>query len=373
MVGDLVQRDDGGLEVAVDQHDLNMPDYCESTADDIHFKDIETTNYNPEFWPKGLVPCGPISVRDERSGRIKLLQVHIVRFKDNSGLALVANIAHAIGDGICYGALGETWANEMRALEAGQPAAEIPLLFDRSIVQKSLPTERAPLDNTTLALYTQPNPEAEAFARLPPHERHALILGKIGQDTKRQHSLFRIRTRELDDLVQQTNEFVPDGVHLSVSDVLVTVIAKTLAQVHKGIAVASGTDTIERRQGMHKIDFPCNVRRHLGIPDNYTGNVIYQILTYNTIEQAESPTTPQSVAEIAVKIRAGVKAAKAPLIAELFDTLEADPTRFTRTMMATNMFQQTVSITNQSKGPVIRTNFGYGKPKFVIMSPPFQM
>ncbi|KAJ1939648.1 hypothetical protein FBU59_004051 [Linderina macrospora] len=346
MAGDLVQRDDGGLEVTVDQHNLNMPNYCESTADDMHFKDIKATNYSPEFWPKGL---------------------------ENSGIALAINISHAIGDAVCYNALADVWANEMCALEAGRIAAEISFLFDRSIVQKCLPAERTPLDSTTLALYTQPNPEAEAFARLPPHERHALVLDKIGRGTVRQHSLFRFRTKELDDLVQQTKEFVPDGIHLSVSDVLVTVIAKTLAQAHKGIAVASGTDTIERRQGMHKIDFPCNVRPHLGIPGNYTGNMLYQILTYNTIEQAESPTSSQSVAEIAVKIRAGLKAAKAPLISELFDTLEADPTRFTRTMMATNMFQQTVSITNHCKGPVFTSDFGYGKPEFMIMSPPFQM
>ncbi|KAJ1936974.1 hypothetical protein FBU59_004890, partial [Linderina macrospora] len=373
MVGDLVQRDDGGLEVAVDQHDLNMPDYCESTVDDMHFKDVEATNFNPEFWPKGLIPWESVAIKDKKSGRIKLLQVHIVRFKDNSGLALAFNYVHAIGDAVYCRVWGNVWATEMRALEAGQPVAEIPLLFDRSIVQKCLPLERTPLDNTTKAFLTTPNAEAEAFARLPPHERHVLILDKINRDDMRRQSLFKFRAKELGELVQEVNEFVPDGVHLSTSDVMITVIAKTLAQAHRAITEASGIDTSDRGQSVHKIDFPCNVRRHLSVPDNYMGNVLYQILTYNTVEQVESPTTPQSIAEIAVKIRAGIKAVKAPLIAELFETLEADPTRFTRPLMAANIFQQTMSITNQRHASTFSVDFGYGVPEFAIVSPAIQL
>ncbi|KAJ1949097.1 hypothetical protein EC988_004907 [Linderina pennispora] len=370
LAGDMIQRGDGGLEIVVDQDNLNMPEYHDSTLEDMHFDDFQSTSFDPRFWPKGLVNVGPVALKDRQSGRIKLLHVNIMRFKDNSGLALFINFAHAIGDAVMYKAFGDVWTEEMRAMETGEPAAQIPLLFDRAVVQDSLPSERTPLDDTTKALLTQPNSEAEKFARLQPHERHSLILERMRQNSGRQNSLFRIRTEQFGGLVQKVNRCASSGLRLSTNDIVVTLIAKTLAQAYGAVAATSGPG--HNRQGLLKIDFPCDVRQRLGVPSNYMGNMLLQILTTSPIEQAQSPMTPQSVAEIATKVRTALDAARAPLIAEVYDTLEADPTRFTRPMMATNMFQQIVSITNQWGAPPFIHDFGYGLPEFVTTAPPFQ-
>ncbi|ORX65557.1 hypothetical protein DL89DRAFT_310771 [Linderina pennispora] len=103
------------------------------------------------------------------------------------------------------------------------------------------------------------------------------------------------------------------------------------------------------------------------------GNVLYQILTYNSIEQAESPITPKSIAEMAIKSRAALGAATAPLIAQLYDTLEADPTRFTHPLIVDNMFKNTVTISNQSRVPLYTPDFGHWMPEFVTLSPEFQL
>ncbi|KAJ1948934.1 hypothetical protein EC988_004971, partial [Linderina pennispora] len=71
------QRADGGLAIAIDKDDLNMPNYLESTSD-ILFSDIKSSNYNPRTWPAGLMTTSVTALPDQETGQIKMLHVHIV-------------------------------------------------------------------------------------------------------------------------------------------------------------------------------------------------------------------------------------------------------------------------------------------------------
>ncbi|KAJ1956801.1 alpha 1,2 mannosyltransferase, partial [Linderina pennispora] len=76
---------------------------------------------------------------------------------------------------------------------------------------------------------------------------------------------------------------------------------------------------------------------------------------------------------MAVKSRTALDAATAPLIAQLYGTLEADPTRSTRPLIVDNMLKNAVTISNQSRAPLYTPDFGHGMPEFVTLSPKFQL
>ncbi|KAJ1956802.1 hypothetical protein EC988_001160 [Linderina pennispora] len=98
MAGELVQRNDGRVEIVVNKAKLNMPNYRMSIADNVHFDSIQSAKINPSAWPKGLATAGAIAVANPQSNQLHLMHTRVLRFKENSGIAFVVNIAHVVSD-----------------------------------------------------------------------------------------------------------------------------------------------------------------------------------------------------------------------------------------------------------------------------------
>ncbi|ORX72405.1 hypothetical protein DL89DRAFT_256035 [Linderina pennispora] len=208
----------------------------------MHFDDFYSSNFDPQVWPEGLVNVRLVVLRDRQSGRIKLLHINIMHFKDNSSLILFINFTHAVGNLVFYRTFSKAWAEEMHAMETGELTAKTPFLFDCAVMQQSLPTEHIPLSSMKKVFLTQPNSEAEKLTCLQPHECHLLILEKMCQNDRCQHSLFRIRMEKFNEFSQKVNCFAPSGMHFSANNILVSLIAKIYAQAYKAVTATSELD-----------------------------------------------------------------------------------------------------------------------------------
>ncbi|KAJ2844419.1 hypothetical protein GGI22_006883, partial [Coemansia erecta] len=168
--------------INVDRNNLNMPEYVESTSD-VHFDTMRESKFHWTSWPNGLTTVGAIT-RANAEGIIKLLNVHIVRMKDNSGIVIFVNMPHYAGDGTCLFAFVELWGKMCK--DPTESGLELAVTFDRDIIAKSLASaevEKKPLNKEMVRVYTGFNPIADLLAWLSPGIR-AWILDKarMGSD-----------------------------------------------------------------------------------------------------------------------------------------------------------------------------------------------
>ncbi|KAJ2473616.1 hypothetical protein GGI02_000722 [Coemansia sp. RSA 2322] len=132
----------GGLaKIVVDKHGLNLPEFVESESS-IHYQSLKEAQFKWSTWPKGVATVGPTTAPNKH-GAIKLLNVHIVRLHEDSGLILFCNIPHYILDGFGYYAFLSHWAAICRTFCRQEPPLTEqhcqPLYtFDRAIVDEGL-------------------------------------------------------------------------------------------------------------------------------------------------------------------------------------------------------------------------------------------
>ncbi|KAJ1933968.1 hypothetical protein EC988_008951, partial [Linderina pennispora] len=139
-----------GVKLVVDKNNLNMPGYLESTSD-ILFGSIKASNYNPKSWPPGLMSDRGIPLPDAKTGKTKMLSVHIIRFRDNSGVALFVSGCHGVADGEGFYRFIQRWADETRVLVDGTPAPTERFHFDRAILLDSPDSVQKVLDPNRVA------------------------------------------------------------------------------------------------------------------------------------------------------------------------------------------------------------------------------
>ncbi|KAJ1937640.1 hypothetical protein FBU59_004692 [Linderina macrospora] len=174
LLGFLKQTSNGLLEIVVDKGHLNTPIYRE-TQSDVHFRDIKAADYNPKTWPKNVVPLGRYQCPEKETKEIKLANFHVVRFRDNSGIVISANHSHAVADGASSFAFFNHWADETRALIAGNQLKEVEYCFDPDILLQQLPRERVPLNETSKKMYSFKSYLCESIMKLAPNTRGKLL------------------------------------------------------------------------------------------------------------------------------------------------------------------------------------------------------
>ncbi|KAJ1754914.1 hypothetical protein LPJ69_005263, partial [Coemansia sp. RSA 1752] len=157
LAGYLRSEGTGKTTVVVDRNDLNMPEYLESTSN-VLFSELQDAKFHHSSWPNGLSTTGPITVASA-NGRIKLMNVHVVRLKDNTGVVIFVSMPHYVVDGTGFFSFVELWGKLCtveRTLDTVlmQQTDELEFVFDRDLISRSLPTERKPLDTETVNVYT---------------------------------------------------------------------------------------------------------------------------------------------------------------------------------------------------------------------------
>ncbi|ORX72703.1 hypothetical protein DL89DRAFT_290550 [Linderina pennispora] len=349
LAGYLRQRDDGGLDNVVDKDNLNMPVYRETVVDSLHYGDVKAANFDPAICPMGLLRLPPVALPDAETGQIKMANVHVVRFKDNSGMAIFLNVSHSTMDGEGYFSFIKRWSEETYALTAGVPVPDRVFCLDRETFRQSIPKERSEVDEKMSGCYIHPSDKALELGQMTPSARNIMFDKLLASDSLK-GGLFRLNSDKLDGLLKQAREFVPLGTRISTNDILVSLISKTVAQATKAASSNKG-------KSLNSTGVVCNTRHRMGIAGlNYVGNALYTPRVISALAQAETPTTPRSIAEIAIK-------------ESFYGVQERYPRSFVGPLVADTSFKLSATISNISRFDMYDANFGFGNPEFVTIQP----
>ncbi|ORX73652.1 hypothetical protein DL89DRAFT_263682 [Linderina pennispora] len=266
----------GDLQADTRRTNLNMPAYRESQSL-VHFSKIQSVGFNPTTWPSDLVPVEQAPYLDSATRKVKLLRVHVVRLKDNSGMAISISFNHGIADGTTIMTLLNRWADETRALIAGVPVAEATFCFGADIISKHLPSERAPLNETTSKVLSAKSRVADFI----------MLASYLTSPASPRGHLFRISRAKIDGLRSQVLEHLPHGTRVHEQAVTMT---------SRGW-VAKLADWINGAAGEHWTLVVVDYRRHLGMAElNYMGNPIFGEFVLTPLHQAHQPITAKTIA-----------------------------------------------------------------------------
>ncbi|ORX64469.1 hypothetical protein DL89DRAFT_185650 [Linderina pennispora] len=373
--GVIKQTRGGGMEVIVDKGNLNMPDYRESQSL-VPFSKIQSSGFNRATWPDDLVPVGLAAYPDETTRMIKLLHIHVVRLKDNSGVAISVNFNHGVADATTAITFLNRWADETRALVTGVPVAEATFCFGADIIKRHLPSERAPLSEVSCKVLSAKSRVADFIMWLSPNRRGLLMNYLINSASPRGH-LFRISRAKIDGLRDQVLEHLPHGTRLSTNDIISAVAHRVheqaVARKQQGW-LAKLTDRKNRLAGEHCTLVVANFRGHLGMTElNYMGNPVFGEFVLTPMHQAHLPITPKTISVVAAQIRSLVSAITLPRIGQNIDVFDSGE-KYAADFFAVAMNHKLVTATsNIASTKMYAADFGHGVQAFSTVHPEFSM
>ncbi|ORX74157.1 hypothetical protein DL89DRAFT_264107 [Linderina pennispora] len=343
LLGHLKQTRDG-------TGNLNMPIYREKQSD-VHFSDIKSAAYNPETWPSDLISTNSITCPEKDTGVIKLVNVHVVRLKGNSGMIISAGFCHGVADGTSCFTFLNRWADETRMLITGDPLEEVEYCFDPALLLQYLPSERTPLSETTKEVLSLNSRIGNFIMRLSPTARGKL-LNFIDSKTPLHGHLFRISHKALDELRSQVLECMPPGSRVSDNDLLVATAYKVHGQAE--LEAASNSKGLfarlfqcrTRAQGEHCLLTNFNVTGLLGMGNlNYVGNPLMG-------ESATSNISP-------------------PYVAEYMDTFNAPSCKLGTFTALTTHYNVFTTTSNVRRLKMYDADFGSGVQAFTTVPPDY--
>ncbi|ORX66430.1 hypothetical protein DL89DRAFT_269991 [Linderina pennispora] len=366
----------GGLNVVVDRNSLNLPEYRESQSDK-HFREIQSAKFNPTTLPGDIFSVGHIPCPDKETRKIKLVSIHIVRLKDNSGIVIAASFNHGVADGTSAVLFLNRWAEETRALVSGEKVADASFCFGVDTLMEHLPTERSPLGETARAVLSKKSRLGDFIMWLSPNKRGKLLNHLARKAPTRGH-LFRIPRAKLDEFHNKVLECLPPESRLSTNDVLSAAFNKVHEQAAADVAkgnrgwIAKLTGRANAISGEHCMVVACDLRGRLGMAElNFIGNPISGEYVVTPMDQAHSPITMESIAAVAAQVRSLVSSLTPPYIGQLIEMTESDDV-YTADIIAASMGYKLVSVTtNMVSRNMYRTDFGNGVQTMVTIHPDF--
>ncbi|KAJ2000376.1 hypothetical protein GGI04_004177 [Coemansia thaxteri] len=370
--GRIKSKGRGHNSVVVEQTNLNMPDYTESSSG-VHIDTLKGNGFSWRAWPDDVATAGPMTKAGE-DGDIKLINVHVVRLQDNSGVAIYFSIPHYILDGVAHMEVMKRWCQIYQLLSNGQAdrLSEMPAFtVDRSIIQDCLPKDRKPVDALTRQTFTGFSLLAELLAWISPALR-GRILSMIVARQKAEAHLFHVSKAAFASLHEAVGKALPDSYAISDNELLLSLITKTLAQSQ---ALASGTSA--RIKPDSKAELPVavifEVREQLGMTStNYAGNILMPLITSTPLTMLESPTTAESLAAMINNYSETVNSVDSGLVASHVEMVNSRSSCFTRPIVRFARSKTAMSFVYDIMPDMYEADFGSGRPAWVSPIEPFR-
>ncbi|RYP38043.1 hypothetical protein DL767_002692 [Monosporascus sp. MG133] len=365
----------GKLHIEIDPQHLNTPRFKESFDEKIAFQDVRDAGFAWSAWPANLVTVGGgFAAPDPETGDIVLLHVHVVRLKQNTGVALFTNIPHYAVDGYGYFAFLNHWASTMRAmkLSKSQPPPEGDFCHDRSCIYKYLPKEKTPIDALSQSIYTTSNMFCDTLALLSP-PLLGRLLTKLGSLSSGKGHLFHVSQGTLEKLRSEVKSHLPAGTVISANDVLCAMIMRAYCQSQPLPEPKAGWFSAAPAPESHfTVRMPCDVRPRLGMTEKFTGNVILPIFIRQPMDEVLQPTTPETLARSALHVREATNSISPSLVAGFYDTFSQHPTCHMRPLsFAASHTKTSMITTSHTRFELYDVDFGSGRPKFACLTPLF--
>ncbi|KAJ1794169.1 hypothetical protein LPJ67_000925 [Coemansia sp. RSA 1938] len=373
LAGRVKSKGIGNVSIVVDANDVNIPEYSEDQSN-VHFDSLKAAGYKWSSWPKGVATTGPMTCANN-DGEIKLINVHVVRLLNNSGVMIYLSIPHYVLDGEAHMEVMRRWCKVHQLMVAGQ-YADIDGLptytFDRAIIQQSLPDERKPVDETTYKTFTEYSYFSEWFAWISPEWRGYILSKVVGWQQAEAH-LFHVSNASFDSLREALREHVPDINSISNSELLLSLATKTLAQSQMQSEGRTPNDESASSNDTLAIAVIFEVRKYLGLAhDGFIGNVLIPKINMQPLEELLFPTNSESLARAIATFKDTTNGVSAPLVASHIDMVTSRPSCFTRPITQFTRSKTAMSFVFDVMPDMYVSDFGNGRPEWVSPIEPFR-
>jgi hypothetical protein len=282
----------------------------------------------------------------------------MVRFANNSGIAIVLRIAHAAVDAKGFVAFANHWARHCRSRsadpdqKANTAACHRPLI-DRDVMYMQLPPDVRPR-NLHWLLWPVSLIAGAMVAVLGYFLKSSLTAGKTSSH------LFRVCKDKLDRIKALAAS--SSGSSISHNDILTALFTMAYAQSTMAMARRS---VLSRRPSTVSAIVPCDFRHRLQVAEEYTGNCAIGLFVTVPVEMLLRPATDENLVQVALVSRRTTAQADRSTIEQFLRRairairLLGGKVRIMYSLMICQAFS------NQSRLPFYESDFGHGKPVFV--------
>ncbi|KAJ2081059.1 hypothetical protein H4R24_002630 [Coemansia sp. RSA 988] len=387
LAGRLMVDSDGRGSIVVDKENLNMPEYIESRGC-VHYRFLEAAKFNWEAVPHKVPTVGVIPSRSS-DGCIKMVNVHALRLRSNSGLVLFVNMPHCVVDGVGYSEFVNRWAEVCRWLQDGA-ASELPhrtYAFDRAIIDRAMPENMSPLNVPMRRAYACKSYLGRFLAWLSPEARGDLLTEGCKLSSTVGH-VFYVPRQALEQLRSQLMAKRPQGQQqqrrLSDNDMLTAlaghVVSKSICDTEdREQRGALGTVARAAMRAMLgscadeiMILMTADIRPRLrGLAQTqYIGGGITCLPIFHSLRALAEESGSQLGAACA-RVRQTVDTWHSGVISRIDHTLNSDPTSFGHALAQVLLHPHSMIITNQTRFPLYASDFGAGAPQWISPLPSF--
>ncbi|KAJ2325989.1 hypothetical protein IWW51_002509 [Coemansia sp. RSA 2702] len=369
----------GLLQVDIDKNNLNLPEYKETYCD-VHFDKLKTAGFDSTALPDHAETAGPIML-ENANGVIKLVNIHVHRLKDNSGVAIFASIAHAVVDGAGFSTFMKRWSTICKLMASDGLLASIPkqsISNNRGDIGDCLPKARTLPGSRLETLRVQGGVLSRWIARMSPQLRGKLF-SALGRLFASADSHYFISRQMLNQFRSTIDEFIPEKQQISDNDIIMTLLsivtARSLgtpqAQCPTGKRIARARSAVGRMLGKPPklfgtiIAVSMRPRCQQLADSGYCGNAVVPLAVSSLLSELQTPVTPNLLAKVAVKIRNEVDAVDADYIGQVVDLVNQVPDYYLRPMLYNTQYTKTAFATNLSSMGWYEIDFGGGAPEWV--------
>ncbi|PIA13754.1 hypothetical protein COEREDRAFT_99348 [Coemansia reversa NRRL 1564] len=376
LAGVLQRTDDGSLKVVVDMDNLNLPEFKESHSD-MHYDDIEASGFSLSMLPKDAATTGIFLINDIKNPA-KLASIHIIRFRENTGVMVFASISHALMDGAGYCAFMNRWAEICKHMASGKKPSNLPLRSfsnDRNAMRQCIPRTRLPPGSLIEHSFIPGGIVSKFFAWLSSTTQAKVLalLNKFGQVS---HHCYFISHQKLDAIRESAISAAPEKQRLSRNDILMSLLS---------IAVANSENTVndtEQSTGIFQCiknsislaltskskvfesSMPIDIRSRIGGMKtmDYCGNAIVLQRVQNPIDMLQGSITSEMIAKVASTIRLATDSVDHQYISNYFKAVNAEPDCFIRATFYGTAPPAKLIASNHTRLAHYQIDFGWGIP-----------
>ncbi|KAJ2550120.1 hypothetical protein EV175_004185 [Coemansia sp. RSA 1933] len=375
------------LYVDIDKDDLNMPAYTD-TCCDLEYSTLRDSGFNIHKLPIDLskeygvpVPSGMFS------GDITPAHFRIIRFKNNSGVLVYAQIAHYNTDGYGYSRFMNRWAEISRWMQQPQDANATPLperqfIHDRSIHNGYRSNQTTCLEEEEIKAFTTSTAFTRWLSWITPAKR-GRIFKTISSLTNSKCCFFHVSAKTIEDLRTSVQKHAPEGIRYSINDIITAYL--TIAVGQAWVDARSKwwkkpmTSAIRALSGNRlgkpadlTVSTSINLRWRLSNPDAnfYMGHMVACKAITVPQKLIHVEPTDESLSELALKIHQAVSSADerfAGQAGHLLNKKGSDSYAWLMWCGATARSELVVS--NQSRFAHYEVDFGAGAPSMVRHAP----
>ncbi|KAJ2449117.1 Ribosome-releasing factor 2, mitochondrial [Coemansia sp. RSA 2336] len=360
--------DKGALKVSIDRGSINLPSISHITTS-LHFKEFAAANYNLSMLPecKSKTPFFRSKI-----GKWKMADIQIIRFQENSGVAMFISIAHIILDGFGFTTFVNRWA-ETCCQMSNWIVPVVPKLIlshDRQLLRDCVPESQMLPGSLVAPTFARGSLVSKAFAclSLKNKGRALRLLNAAGRVS---HARFMISNSQLDKIRNSVREAL-DEPRISNNDVILALLSMCFAQSVAPFDSGASRSRVRKLKdrltpSMFETAMTVDVRPRLSqLQDKgYCGNAVVVQRMHTARSMLQQPISIQSLAPVAKQVRKTTDSVDGQYIRGFMDALDTKHDAYARPAAGGIRLPHKLLVTNHTRLPHYNADFGGGSPVWV--------